>query len=106
MDWNLGFSLGAWITYTMWAVLGIMIIDFLTAFIPSFWKGTFDTTFLGYLKDILYYVLPLNFLLSMVPIDPTEYTLIVLFFLGGASVIFKYVMDIIKRFRTQPDVIE
>lgn len=93
------FTLVAWITYTMWAVLGMMIIDFLTAFIPSFWKGTFDTTFLPYLKDILYYVLPLNFLLSMVPIDPTEYTLIVLFFMGGASVIIKYVLDIIGRFR-------
>ncbi|SFS69996.1 hypothetical protein [Paenibacillus sp. BC26] len=93
------FTLAAWVTYTMWAVFALMIIDFVIAFSKSFWKGSFDTTFLGYLKDILYYVLPLNFLLSMVSIDPTGYTLIVLFFIGGASVIYKYVMDIIGRFR-------
>ncbi|SDW18674.1 hypothetical protein [Paenibacillus sp. CF384] len=93
------FTLAAWVTYTMWAIFALMIIDFVIAFSKSFWKGTFDTTFLGYLKDIVFYVLPLNFLLSMVSIDPTTYTLIVLFFIGGVSVIYKYVMDIIGRFK-------
>ncbi|RAP76027.1 hypothetical protein [Paenibacillus montanisoli] len=93
------FSLAAWITYTMWAIFALMIVDFVIAFSRGFWKGSFDTTFLPYLKDILYYILPLNFILSMVAIDPTKYTLIVLFFIGGASVVVKYIMDIIGRFK-------
>ncbi|WP_308639476.1 hypothetical protein [Paenibacillus silvisoli] len=93
------FTLSAWVTYTMWAIFALMIIDFVIAFSKGFWKGSFDTTFLPYLKDILFYVLPLNFLLSMVSIDPTTYTLVVLYFIGGASVVYKYIRDIIGRFK-------
>ncbi|NBD23272.1 hypothetical protein [Paenibacillus glycinis] len=95
-----GFTLGDWVVYTMWGVFGFMILDFVFAFARSFWSGSFDTTFLGYLKDIVFYVVPLNFILSMTSIDPTHYTLIVLYFLGGASVIVKYVVDIVRRFQS------
>ncbi|MBO7742660.1 hypothetical protein I8J29_00535 [Paenibacillus sp. MWE-103] len=94
-----GLSLGDWVVYTMWGVFAFMILDFAVAFARSFWSGSFDTTFLGYLKDILFYVVPLNLILSMTSIDPTHYTLIVLYFIGGASVIIKYAADIVKRFR-------
>ncbi|MBD3920549.1 hypothetical protein H8B09_17430 [Paenibacillus sp. PR3] len=88
-----------WITYCLLGIFGLMIIDFLIAFALSFWAGTFEVTFLPYLKDIVFYVLPLNFILSMVSIDPTEWTLIVLYFVGALSVMIKYVRDIIRRFR-------
>jgi hypothetical protein len=84
----------------MLGIFGFMIVDFVIAFVLSFWAGTFETTFLSYLKDIVFYVLPLNFILSMVSIDPTEWTLIVLYFIGALSVMIKYVRDIIGRFRT------
>lgn len=93
------FTLTDWMIYTMWAIFGLMIIDFIIAFSKSFWEGSFNTTFLGYLKDILYYVLPLNLIISMIPIDPTGWILVILYFVGGISVILKYVMDIKKRFQ-------
>jgi hypothetical protein len=88
-----------WITYCMLGIFGLMIVDFVIAFVLSFWAGTFETTFLPYLKDIVFYVLPLNFILSMVTIDPTEWTLIILYFIGALSVMIKYVRAIIGRLR-------
>lgn len=93
------FTLTDWIIYTMWAIFGLMIIDFIIAFAKSFWEGTFNTTFLNYLKDILFYVLPLNVIISMIPIDPTGWILVSVYFVGGISVILKYVLDIKKRFQ-------
>ncbi|MBM7563157.1 hypothetical protein [Paenibacillus sacheonensis] len=95
-----GLTLGDWVVYTMWGVFGFLILDFVIAFARSFWSGAFNTTFLDYLKDIVFYVVPLNFILSMTTIDPTHYTLIVLYFIGGASVMIKYVTDIVRKFRT------
>lgn len=93
------FTLTDWMIYTMWAIFGLMIIDFIIAFSKSFWEGSFNTTFLGYLKDILYYVLPLNIIISMIPIDPTGWILVIVYFVGGISVILKYVLDIKRRFQ-------
>ncbi|QHW34702.1 hypothetical protein GZH47_30510 [Paenibacillus rhizovicinus] len=95
-----GFTLGDWVVYTMWGVFVFMILDFVIAFARSFWAGTFDTTFIGYLKDIVFYVVPLNFILTMTPIDPSHYTLVTLYFIGGASVIIKYVVDIVRRVKS------
>ncbi|RCW50242.1 hypothetical protein [Paenibacillus prosopidis] len=93
------FTLTDWMIYTMWAIFGLMIIDFIISFAKSFWEGTFNTTFLDYLKDILFYVLPLNVIISMIPIDPTGWILVSVYFVGGISVILKYVLDIKKRFQ-------
>lgn len=96
----MAFTLADWMIYTMWAVFGLMIIDFLIAFFRRFWEGSFDPAFaLGYLKDVLYYVLPLNVILSMTSIDPTGWILVIFYFIGGIAVILKYVLDIIKKFR-------
>ncbi|WP_336788802.1 hypothetical protein [Paenibacillus sp. MMO-177] len=97
------FTLIDWIKYTFWGVFGFMIIDFVIAFSKSFWQGSFKTSFLPYLKDILFYVYPLYFLLSIVNLDPTEWTLITLFFIGGLSLIVKYVLDIIGRFKPKAE---
>ncbi|MFD2371567.1 hypothetical protein ACFSO0_16695 [Brevibacillus sp. GCM10020057] len=95
----MGYSLADWMIYTIWAIFGLMIIDFLIVLFRSFWEGTFSPNFiLGYLKDILYYILPLNVIVSMISIDPTKYTLIVFYFLSGIAVILKYVLDIKGRF--------
>ncbi|MGM0880758.1 MAG: hypothetical protein ACQEXQ_06905 [Bacillota bacterium] len=93
------FTLTDWMIYTMWAIFGLMILDFIVAFSKSFWEGSFNITFLDYLKDILFYVLPLNVIISMIPIDPTGWILVILYFVGGISVILKYVLDIKKRFQ-------
>lgn len=95
----MGYSLAEWMIYTVWAIFGLMIIDFLIVLFQSFWQGSFHPSFiLGYLKDILYYILPLNILVSMTSIDPTGYTLLTFYFIGGLAAIIKYVLDIKSRF--------
>jgi len=97
---DMTFTLTDWMLYTMWAVFGLMIIDLLLNFIKSFWKGTFSSNIvLDYLKDVLYYVLPLNFIIFMFRIDPTGWILVAFFFIGGIAVAIKYLLDIIKRFK-------
>lgn len=96
---DVGYSLADWMIYTLWGIFGLMIIDFLIVLFRSFWQGSFGTSFiLGYLKDILYYILPLNVIVSMTSLDPTEYTLVVFYFIAGIAVILKYVFDIKGRF--------
>ena len=96
----MSFTLSDWMLYTMWAVFGLMILDLLLGFLKSFWKGTLTSDFiLGYLKDLLYYVIPLNYLVYMFPIDPTGWILIAFFFVGGLAVAIKYLLDIIKKFK-------
>lgn len=91
----MGFALSDWMLYTLWGVYGLMILNFLIQFIQMFWKGSFDTSFvLDYLKDVVYFVLPLNIILSMLSIDPTGWILVTFFFIGGIAVVIKYLMDI------------
>lgn len=95
----MGSTVSDWMIYTFLTIFGLMIIDFLIAFSKSFWAGSFNTSFLGYLRDIVYYVFPLNIIISLIPLDPTGWILVILFFVGGISVIIKYVMDIKNKFR-------
>jgi hypothetical protein len=93
------FTLADWLVYTIWAVFGLMFIDLLIGLFKSFWKGSFDTSFLlDYLKDILYYVFPLTIILDMTSIDPTSWILVVAYFVFGLAIVIKYLKDIIKRF--------
>lgn len=86
--------------YTLWGVFGFMLLDFLISFVKSFWEGSFRPALvLGYMKDILYYVLPLNVLLSMISFDPTGWIAVIFYFICGLAVMVKYVLDIIKRFQ-------
>lgn len=94
------FTLTAWMIYTMWAIFGLMFIDFFVALFRSLMKGSFDTTFiLGYLKDVLYYVFPLKIFVDMIGIDPTGWIFVIAYFVGGLAVIIKYIVDIIRKFQ-------
>jgi hypothetical protein len=96
----MSFTLSDWVVYTVWAVFGLMIIDFFIGFIKSFWKGSFTLTFvLDYLKDVLYYVMPLYIILTISPIDPTGWILHIFYFIGGIAVSLKYLLDIVKKFK-------
>lgn len=96
----MGFTLADWMVYTLWGVLGLMSLDLLIQLLKSFWKGSFNVTFvLDYLKDVLYYVMPLTVLLSLFDLDPTGWALVIFYFLGGLAVMVKYVTDIIHRFK-------
>lgn len=96
----MNFTLADWIIYTMWGIFGLMSIDLLIALFKSFWKGSFNPTLvLDYLKDILYFVFPLNIVISFFEIDPTGWILIIFYFVGGIAIIIKYLTDIINRFK-------
>lgn len=96
----MSFTLSDWLVYTLWAVFGLMIIDFLIGFIKSFWKGSFTLTFvLDYLKDVLYYVVPLYIIVTISSIDPTGWILNIFYFIGGIAVSLKYLLDIFKKFK-------
>jgi hypothetical protein len=96
----MGFTLADWMVYTLWGVLGLMSLDLLIQLLKSFWKGSFSLTFvLDYLKDVLYYVMPLTVLLSLFDLDPTGWALVIFYFLGGLAVMVKYLTDIIHRFK-------
>jgi hypothetical protein len=98
----MGASLLDWLTYTLMAVFGLMILDFLIAFVTSFWKGSFNLTFiLDYLKDVLYYVVPLYFIVTLSPIDPTGWVLHIFYFILGFAVSLKYLIDIFKKFKSK-----
>lgn len=93
------FTLTDWMIYTILGVFGLMMIDLLIVLCRSFWAGSFHPNLvLGYLKDVLYYVFPLNIIVSMTPIDPTGWTFVIFYFVGGLAIMIKYVMDIFKRF--------
>jgi hypothetical protein len=96
----MGFTLTGWMIYTLWAIFGLLFINLLISLFQSFWKGSFDTAFLlDYLKDILYFVLPLTFILDMLSIDPTGWVLTIGYFVFGLAVILKYLKDIVKKFQ-------
>jgi len=92
-------TLSGWMLYTMWAVFGLMSINLLITLLQTFMKGSFNLSFvLDYLKDVLYYVLPLNIIAVMTPMDPTNWTLVIFYYIGGIAVILKYLMDIKNSF--------
>jgi hypothetical protein len=96
----MGFTLSDWLVYTMMAVFGLMIIDFVIAFIKNFWKGSFNLTFmLDYLKDVLFYVAPLYIIVTLSSIDPTGWIMKVFYIILGIAVSLKYLMDIVKKFK-------
>jgi hypothetical protein len=92
--------LSSWMIYAMYAVLGLMMLDVLIALFQSFRKGTFKPSFvLDYLKDVLFYIFPLNVVVSLLPIDPTGWILMMFYFLGSFAIIIKYITDIKDKFR-------
>lgn len=89
-----------WILYTMWAVLGLMLLDFFIGFFKSLVTRSFSpSTVLNYLKDVLYYVLPLIIIVTWMPLDPTGWLLKTFFYIGGFAVVWNYLMAIKNKWK-------
>lgn len=85
--------------YTMWAIFGLMFIDFLTSFFRSLSPNSFPIhLFLEYLRDIVNYVLPLMIIAFFATLDPTGWVMIVAYYVGGIAVIWNYLSAIKNRF--------
>lgn len=94
------FTLTGWMLYTMWAVLGLMWLDFLISFVRSLLSGSFNLLLvLNYLKDMLYYVFPLFLIIALSVLDPLGWLLSVIFAIASLGIIFHYLMRIGKSFK-------
>lgn len=94
------FALSGLMLYTMWAIFGLMFIDFLICFFRSLSSSSFPITLmLNYLMDILNFVLPLMIIVSMMPLDPTGgWVMQIAYYVGGLAIIWHYVTSIKSRF--------
>ena len=79
----------------MWIVLGSMAVDFLLGLYKSLTGGKLShEPVLGYLKDIVRYVLPLLVLASISVMDSTGWIVLTGYYVGALAVFVKYVLDI------------
>lgn len=89
------FALSGWMLYAMWAVLGLMAVDLVLGLLRSSnTTNSFYNVILNYLSGWLQYVLPLFLIVNVMPLDPTEWALLVLYYVGAIGVIVKYLYDI------------
>lgn len=93
------FALSGLMMYTMWAIFGLMFIDFIIGFFRSLSSSSFPLTqFLNYLKDVVNYVFPLLLVAALMPLDPTGWVMLIAYYVGGLAVIWNYLMSIKNRF--------
>ncbi|WP_245592181.1 hypothetical protein [Ectobacillus panaciterrae] len=84
----------------MWAILGLMLLDFLIGLVRSLVTKSFSLKMvLDYLKDVLYYVFPLLVVVTLMPLDPTGWILLIFYYIGGLAVIWNYLIEIKNKWR-------
>jgi hypothetical protein len=84
----------------MYAVLGLMLLDFVVGLVRSVVTNTFTVNMvLDYLKSVLYMVFPLIVILSLVPIDPTGWALKIFYYIGGLAIIWNYLVSMVSKWR-------
>lgn len=94
------FALTGWMLYTMLVVLGVMWLDFLISFVRSLIRGSVNLTLvLDYLKDMIFYILPLFLLVSLIPLDPVGWIFSVFFAIGSLGVFLHYLKHIGQSFK-------
>ncbi|MBB6633047.1 hypothetical protein [Cohnella thailandensis] len=94
-------ALTYWMEVALWVALGAMAVDFLAGLFQSLKGNTISSLnepVLGYLKDIVYYVLPLLMLAGFSTMDETEWIVKAAYFVGAAAVVIKYLKDIRAKF--------
>jgi hypothetical protein len=75
-----------------------MWLDFLIGFAKSIWNRTFSLQLvLDYLKDMVFFVLPLLILLNLNPLDPTGIVLTVVFYVCGLAIVLHYLFSIKRK---------
>lgn len=89
------FMLTDWMLYAMYVVLGLMALDFLLGLYMSLKAGKFSSALiLNYLKDLLYYVLPLFLLANLMALDSTGFLILTGYYIGAFGVALKYLYDL------------
>jgi hypothetical protein len=89
-----------WILYTMWAVFGLMLLNLLIGMFRSLVTRSFSPSIvLDYLKDVLYYVLPLIIIVTLIPLDPTGWILLIFYYVGGLAIVWNYLLEIKNKWK-------
>jgi hypothetical protein len=92
------FELTGWMLYAMWAVLGVMGLDFLVGLVKSLnSSSSMVSMVMGYLKDMLTYILPLFVVYNLMSLDPTGIVMMVFFYLCALGLFVKYIYDLKGR---------
>ncbi|RXT13744.1 hypothetical protein [Ammoniphilus sp. CFH 90114] len=93
----MSFSLGGLMLYAMWAVLGVMMVDFIVASYRALKRKYFSADIiLEYLKDFVFYIFPLFLIANMTGLDPTGWILLIAYFGASLAVLVRY-LSAIKR---------
>ncbi|SEM90766.1 hypothetical protein [Paenibacillus sp. OV219] len=90
------FALTDWMQYSMWVVLGMMGLNFLLGLYKGLMAGSMTSDmFTMYLKDMMYYVLPLFLMANMdASFDSSGWIMLTAYYVGAFGVVFKYFMDL------------
>jgi hypothetical protein len=81
--------------YMLWAVFGLLILDLLFGLFKSVVTKSFSPNIiLSAVKDILFYVYPLVFVINMLSVDPTGWILLIFYYVGSIGVILHYLVSI------------
>lgn len=92
------FALSGLMLYAMWAIFGLMFVDFLINLFRNLSANSL-TLMLDYLRDILSYVLPLMIVVNMMPLDPTGgWVMLIAYYVGAIAIIWNYLTSIRNRF--------
>lgn len=84
----------------MGAIFGLMWLDLLIALFKSVVTKSFSLQIvLDYLKDVLYYVMPLMIVLNLMSLDPTGWFFLIFYYIGGLAVILHYLIAIKNKWR-------
>lgn len=92
-------SLTHWMEVALWVVLGAMAADFLVGLFKGVTSGTLSLDFvLGYLVDIIHYIVPLLVLALLTTLDNTGWIVLIGYYIGALAVLFRYLRNIRMRF--------
>lgn len=89
------FALTGYMLYAMWGILILIGIDFIMGLYRAFKLKIFNLARLtDFLSGLLYDVFPLIILVSLMPLDPTGWIILIAYYIGAAGVVWKYLMEI------------
>lgn len=90
--------LTGWMLYTMWAVLGLIGLNWLVDMYRSLIGKTFSSNNLtSVLGAMMTTVLPMLILVYVMPLDPTGWIVLIAYYLSGLGVILSNLSDLKKK---------
>jgi len=91
-------ALSGWMLYTMWAVLGLIGLNWLVDLYRSMVSGTLSLGSLtDWLGDLTTHVFPLLLLVLLLAVDPTGWLVLCGYYVGGVGIVLKLLFALKKK---------